>query len=164
MPKKKPNDIIAPLQNTQLQIIHKRVTSKYTIDEKLLAIGILDASRRDFNGVLTPEYSTIGAMLNIAESVLRKWYKDRDLIESQVASVIAYMPKSIVFTLVIEIRKIINELASRVPDMATRDLVNYFAQCVTKMRLLEGKSTANTAINVSYVPPSAPAIPIKAKN
>ena len=164
MPKKKPNDIIAPLQHTQLQIIPKRVTSKYTIDEKLLTIGIVDATRRDYNGLFVPEFTTVSGMLNIPVSTLKRWYDHREEIEKQVKAVVEYMPQSIIFTLVIEIRKIINELASRVPDMATRDLVNYFAQCVTKMRLLEGKSTANTAINVSYVPPSAPAIPIKAKN
>ena len=135
------------------ELIPKRKTNKYSIDEKLLAIGVLDSSRRDFDGELVPQYDKIGQMLDIPPATLHNWYARKEEIEKQVSAMIDAMPQSIVLTLSIQIRMIINELGQRIPDMSTRDLVQYFANAVTKLRLLQGRSTSNISANINYIPP-----------
>lgn len=137
------------------QLITKddRRNSSYTIDQKLFAIGLMEASRRDYEGKLVPHFRGVSRTLDIPNQTLQYWYKKREEIQAQAYAVIDTLPKGIAMSLTIELKYIVNTLHDRIEEMSDTNLIRYFSQVVTKMRLLQNKSTNNISIKAQYTPP-----------
>lgn len=128
--------------------------NSYTIDQKLFAIGLMEASRRDLDGKLIPHFRGVGRTLDIPNQTLQYWYKHKEEIQAQADAVIDTLPKGIAMSLTIELKHIVNTLHDRIEEMSDTNLIRYFSQVVTKMRLLQNKSTSNISLQAKYTPPS----------
>ncbi len=136
-----------------LVLLKKRKIKKYTIDEKLLAIAFLDASQREFDGVMVPTYSKISDLLGIPESNLRYYYQHKDIIEQQASVILNDLPRSVAMKISIELLHLIHSLEGTYDDMSNRDKIQLLNTYITKMRLLIGKSTENVAVNYNPIAP-----------
>ena len=143
------------MNDLSLNIIPKRETNKYTVDEKLLSISLLEASRRDMDGILTPEYHKMESLLNVPYSTLRNWWKDKDRILKQSEAIVNHIAEAVAVKISIELVHLINSISGTYDSMENRDKINLLNSYITKLRLLQGRSTSNIAVKHDYIPPIA---------
>ena len=136
-----------------LVLLKKRKIKKYTIDEKLLAIAFLESTQREFDGVMTPQYSQVSELLGMPPTNLKYYWKNKTIIEQQAKVILDDLPRSVAMKISIELLHLIHSLEGTYDDMSNRDKIQLLNTYITKMRLLIGKSTENVAVNYNPIAP-----------
>ena len=127
-------------------IIEKPTVGDYAIGDKILALGFLDSTQREFNGEMVPEYSKTSQLLIIPESTLRNWWKQQASIYTLGQLALRELPNALSIKLIGSAFKVIAALEKKgYNTMGARDLNSLLNTYITKFRLLSGGSTANVA-------------------
>lgn len=123
-----------------LNLIPERDDQNYTVTEKIIAISFLDASRRQYGDELVPSYAENSRLLNVPESTLRHWWRNREEIHGLSEALVEDLPRAAVFELSVGIMKILRALDIKgYENMSTRDLTGLLNTYISKLRLLTGK-------------------------
>jgi len=129
----------------------------YDLAAKLKALAFLDASQRELDGVLVPQFLENSRELGIPESTLRFWWKKRMEIYRLSEASLTKLPEAVAVRLAFGMLKILDLMDERIENghIATRDLIQYFKESASKFRLLTGGSTENFA-HLHYIQPIPP--------
>jgi hypothetical protein len=120
---------------------------------KFVAISFLDAFQREYDGVMTPNYSAVSKITNCPESTLRNWWSQKDAILRLHRTYLDALPKLVALRIGQECLNIVEVIAKRgYKKMSIRDLTALFSQYTQKFRLLTGQSTSNIDVHNDYNP------------